>query len=129
MATMRLAYGTNEEMLNHDGEFETYEECLAEALKELDVEVGDTIHVAKVVPYIPRVYLPGIIENMNEDAWDKCGEVVDSWPELHKDEEDELKLRIEKVIMDYLAEIKELPRFYTCVEGKQFEVKEGDLSE
>jgi hypothetical protein len=128
VATMHLAYGTDEERLDNDGEFESYEECLAEALKELDVETGDIIHIAEVVPYVPKISATRIIEDINEDAWDKCGESVDSWPELTKIEEDELQVRVQKVVMDYLEEIKELPRFYTCKNGKQFEVKQGDLA-
>jgi hypothetical protein len=124
---IKMAYGTDEENLSASGEFETFEEAFQEAIAECDAEVGDVIYVAEINEYTPRISANQILEMLNENAHDKCGEHVDCWPEPTKEQRADFDARINKFINDWLKEIKEEPRFWTCGKPKSFEVTQAHL--
>lgn len=125
---MKFAYGTIEEWLDNSCECETHEEAFAEAISELDhLEVGNLVYVSKVTDFIPSVNVDAILDNVTEDAYDQVGENVDSWPELTKDQTEILQQRMDKVLIDSLAEFKQAPHFFKCFDGKQFTVEARHL--
>lgn len=123
-------YGTAEDMMAGKVECETFEEAFDDALSELTPDVGETVYVCEVHPFKPRISADSLIENMSEDAWDRVGECAEDWPNHSKEEMQTLQQKIEKVVSDWLVEIKEVPdRFWVGGPSESFVVTEEHAKE
>jgi len=125
---MKLAYGTDEEYLTGSCEYDTFEEAFEEALLECDPEVGDTIYIAEVHPYVPKYCAEQLIESLNEDAYEKCGDHVDCWPDVTKEQTQSLQVKLDKLINSWITETKQR-KLWTCGKSKDFLITEEHIKE
>lgn len=119
-------HSKNEEFWNHDL-FDTIEECLQDAKENYDVKIGDTIAIGKVVPYEARVFAGHVLEQLESDAYEECGECAEDWETFsYKDDReklDELSNQLTEVVKAWLKKYKREPDFYKIENVRTIEVK------
>lgn len=108
-------YSEHDELWSHD-EFDTEEECIADAKENYDLKIGDTIAIGTVYPYLVCADVDNLLERLEEDAYEECGEAAEDWDvssRRHYDKEmDKLQDEVTGCINRYLQNIKEVPSFY-----------------
>ena len=71
-------------------EHDTIDECLKEAKKKAEMDEHQTVvYIGECVPYIPEADCTDILDRMQEQAGEMCGDVGDDWCayDWHKKEE------------------------------------------
>lgn len=111
------------------GYFESVEKCVEDYLKNYAGDwPQDTIFVAECERYIFSVDGSAVIKNLEEQAYDECGECSEGWePSLFKKDEDwrELDEQLTKVVTDWLKKHNDMPNFSSIVRVKEVSVGEG----
>lgn len=104
-----------DELWKHDL-FETEEDCIEDAKDNYCKRIGEEIAIGTVVPYEVNVDVDCMLEQLETDAYDECGEVAESWNistrKGHEKEIDELQEKITELVNEYLEKIGEKPSFY-----------------
>lgn len=112
------SYEKNDELWQH-GEFETAEDCIADAKENYNYK-GETIAIGTIVPFVPTVNIDSMLEQMESDAYEECGEVSESWgissSKGREKQLDTLQENIDILVCEYLKKIGEMPSFYK-IEG------------
>lgn len=95
------------------GPCDSIRECVKEAVDE-GYGVDETIALGLIEPYeIEYDFADEIIYRLCEDAYDKVGEVSDSWLDsVSKENLEKLNNRVTQVVREWLKEINEEPTFY-----------------
>lgn len=98
------------------GEFDTEKECVQEAIQRYGFKPGDTVAIGTVYPYKPHPDIDSLLERLEEDAYEACGEAAESWnistQKGREKEQEELYRGVEKLVNEYLEKIGEKPGFY-----------------
>lgn len=98
------------------GEYDTEEECVQEAIQGYGFKHGDTIAIGKVYPFEPHPDIDTLLDQMEEDAYEECGEAAEAWSigagKGREKEGEELEKGVEKLVNEYLEKIGEKPGFY-----------------
>lgn len=107
-------YDENDELWQHDN-FETEEECVMDAKENYCVRVGKTIAIGTVNPYVVNVDIESVLEQIEEDAYEECGEVANDWiisnRKSYGNEMDNLQEKVTELVNIYLEKIIEKPTF------------------
>ena len=105
----------NDEIWYHDM-FETEEECIADAIENYDIGLGETIAIGRVYEYVPYPDVDRMLEQMEEDAYEECGDVAYDWDvSIRKGNEeayDELCADVANAVNKYLKKIGMTPNFH-----------------
>ena len=107
--------------------FDTIEECIADA-RGTGKEIGSKIAIGICEDYIPHVDCDTLLDRLNEDAYEVCGEVAENFPYFergkgYKDIE-LLQEKIDKALNEWLEETNQTPTFYHIIPLKDmYEVK------
>lgn len=73
-------------------EYDTVKECVDAAKAEMDLEEGQSyVYVGECVPYSPEADCTDILDRMQEQAAEMCGEVGDNWEPYDWRKKDELE--------------------------------------
>ncbi len=105
------------------GEFETIEECIEEAL-DCGYELGETIYVGECQKVeVGGIYFDDVLERVEETMYEEVGEVSEGWDissitgaySDRKEIYEKYQNKLENLVMEYIKEIKEIPRFYKVV--------------
>ena len=108
-------YNETDELWLHDI-FDTIEDCILDAKENYDVKSDETIAVGVIYPYIPKTDIDILLERLEEDAYEECGEAAESWyistRKGHEKEFDELQEKVDLLVTEYLEKIGEKPYFY-----------------
>jgi len=107
-------YRKTDELWGHD-EYETEEECISDAKENYGMEVGDTIAIGTVYPYVVCIDAETVLDALEENAYEECGEVVEDWKTYSKDNKEELDNltnELTECVNRYLLSVKEVPSFY-----------------
>ena len=88
---------------------------------------GDTIAVGTVYPFKPSANIGSLLERLEEDAYEECGEAAESWDisghEKRSTEAwDELQEGVDKLIVEYLEKIGEKLGFYRIDDVHEVEI-------
>lgn len=122
-------YGDDE--IWHGGPCDSIKECVREASDE-GYSDTDEFAVGFINEYKADIdFAWRIIEDLQEDAFEECGDAADSWLDdvTHK-QRDLLNKAVTQVVKDWLKEIKQEPYFYSitpCDEGTLQEVLDRDI--
>lgn len=117
----------NAEIWNKDT-FETIEECVEDAKKNYLIKSGEEIYIGECKDVeIGGIYLEDVLERVEEDMYDKVGEVSEGWGitsirEPYEDRQpvyDKYDKKLEKLVKDYIEEIGETPGFYKVVNERE----------
>lgn len=107
--------------------FDTVEDCIADARDNYMVEIGETIAVGEVIPYEPYVMADNILDELEEDAYEECGEVAEDWEAYSwkddKESLDELSNKLTEIVKQWLKHNGTYPYFYKIKNVKTVEVK------
>lgn len=118
-------YSDNNDIWQH-GTFDTVEECVHDYLENYAVDIPqEYIFVGIVEPYKINIDSGNIIEMLEQQAFDECGEVAENWyPSSIKDNSgwEELDENITKMIINFLELHNEMPTFYNIVDVREVAV-------
>ena len=126
---MKYTWETDEnvELWRHD-EFDSIKECIEDARENYEIKVGDTIAVGIMSQFEPRVDIESMLERMEYQAYEECGEAAESWSvsyrEGHQKEWDELFEGVQALVEKYLDKIGETPKFYRVDNIRTIEIEE-----
>ena len=106
----------------HEGEelwyndvFDTIEDCILDAKENYDVKSGATIVVGEPVYFEPYVDAINILEQLESDAYDECGEFSESWTlynyQKDKDKIEELSEKLTEIVKQWLKDNGTYPTF------------------
>lgn len=107
--------------LNNDGlwmhsQFETEAECIKDATDNYEMKTGDSILIGTVNPYIVSVGAEDVLERLEEQAYDECGEAAESWntfdTKINNEALDKLSEELTECVNRYLESVHEKPSFY-----------------
>jgi len=108
-------YKETDELWGHD-QYKTEEECILDAKENYGMELGDTIAIGTVYPYIVSADIDVLLEQLEQDAYEECGDAAEDWDisdsKHYGKEMDRLQEEVTKCINRYLLSIKEVPSFY-----------------
>jgi hypothetical protein len=114
-------YSTDTEIFR--GEAATREEAVLLCIEEEEPEEGATIETALSVPIHPTSFMPDadeIIDSMTNQANDEVGEVSEDWlANVTADRKIDLQDKIHTVILKWLEEGDDIPKFWRCSQIQQ----------
>lgn len=115
---MKYTWETDEDAeLWFRDEFDTIEDCILDAKENYCICPGETIYVGEIVPWEPYVDAYSVLEDLESEACDECGEIAESWSTFNskdkKDMEavDSLSNKLTNVIIAWLKENHKMPDF------------------
>lgn len=101
----------NDELWQHD-DFDTIEECVLDAKENYGYEAGTDIAIGEAIPFIVSVDADDIIERLEENAYEECGEASEGWIHYKQEQLDELSEILTKHVNEWLEKTKNKPTFY-----------------
>ena len=102
------------------GGFNTIEECIEEA-KQL--EINGNIMVGEIIPFEPHVNVYSVLEEIEQDASEECGEVGNDWEiDTRGNTTDSLAEKLTQCVKDWLKETGQEPTFYKIGRTREVEV-------
>lgn len=119
---MKWTYNLNDAEAWTSDEFDTKEEAIAEARAEIDllekldgIPHGDIFRIGQVELYNPMINVD-FISQLEEQAYDECGEVAEGWLEgVEEKQKQALDDQIQEVIAKWLEDIGKTPGFGSIV--------------
>ena len=107
--------------------FDTIKECVEDAKQYMDSNPcerkRDHIFVGENVPFTPHVNAEDVLELIENDACDKCGEVANDWYSYDSQsmtvELAKLSLNLTSVVTKWLKENNREPFFYSIRDVKK----------
>ena len=133
MEQKKFSYSFNEE--DYLGIYDTVEECLDEAKYSSDFEdiVGESedeniievgVWVGEIKEPTFKVDAQNILEYIEEDFYEQCGEYADGWLTIIKQPDiDLLSSRLNVLIEAWMIETNNQPSFYTVENAKKHTIK------
>lgn len=116
----------NTEIWRHDV-FDTVEDCVQNYLENYaDENPNESIFVGEVQKYEISIDGSSVMENLEEQAYDECGEVAENWfPSSIEGKEgwDELDNQLTDVVTEWLKKRDCMPSFYKIVNVREVEVR------
>ncbi len=111
-----------------NGTFDTIEECIRDAkecMKDNYTGKHDVIYVGETIAFEPWVLGPDVIEHLEQQAFDECGEAAEGWDVWNKlrqkgnEQKDaawnELSQQLTDVVNRWLEKHGLIPDFYNIV--------------
>lgn len=105
---------------------DSVKECVEEAKAE-DYEDTDTFAIGYVEPYeVNYVNSDLIIEYLQQDAYEEIGEVAEDWLDsVTNEQREDLENRVLKVVLEWLKDCKEEPKFYKVLPFDELTLQEA----
>ena len=107
--------------------FDTVEDCILDAKENYLIESGTEIVVGEAVLWEPYVSAELILEQLQEDAYEECGEVAGDWYAYnyrkHESKLDELSDRLTEIVKQWLKDNGTYPGFYMIENVRTVEVE------
>ena len=101
----------NDELWSH-GLFDTVKECIKDAKENYDYKIGETIAVGITEPFVVNVDGSDILERLEEDAYEECGEASEGWLSCPYKDIEKLSERLTECVNEWLKETNQEPSFY-----------------
>lgn len=115
-------YSVNNEEFNHS----ELNDAVAEVFDEVDIAIGSvrTVFEGDAIRWKASDFGPyDIIDTLACNAGDNAGEYADDWPEVTKDQEDELHALVRDVVDKWADDHGLQPNFYHVENVKEIQVK------
>lgn len=112
MSDTKYAYSfTGEE---YEGPFDSYDEAYWAARKDPEAHNYSCCYIGEVCEYEPRVSASAVLETVQDDAYDQCGDfAIDYLDDVKKIHKQELGEMLTKVFNDWAEEYGYKPPFFT----------------
>lgn len=118
-------YSENDELWQHD-DFDTIEDCIADAKDNYSMKPGDTIAIGETDEFRISVDATSVLDATEEQAFDECGEASESWDSYdYKNDKvglEELSNQLTKCVEDWLRQRNNMPGFYKILNIKTIEL-------
>ena len=102
---------SDDELWQHDC-FDTVEECIKDAKENYDYKVGETITVGITEPFVVSVDGSDVLERLEENAYEECGEASERWLDYPYKDIEKLSKRLTECVNEWLKETNQEPGFY-----------------
>lgn len=116
------------EIWNND-EYDTLEECIKAAKEEAKLDKHKTVvYIGECVPYAPKADCTDVLDRMQEQAEETCGEAGEDWEayDWHKkDELEELDRTITTAACDWMKAYGYYPACYSIQNIKAYLLDDG----
>ena len=102
---------------------ESVEECIKEA-RECDV-VGDTIFIGEIEPYEIHVDADALLEHIEEEACNECGESAWDWipsRDISQDDINMFSFKLTNIVKSWLKEHNVYPTFYNIINIREVNI-------
>lgn len=106
----------------NNGRHETIEECITSAKQE-GYKVGETIFIGRCVDFEVSIDAGNVIDILQEEAYEHCGEASDGWIDWKNDNVNVLSERLTKCVNEWLKETNQEPYFYYITDIKPLTLK------
>lgn len=107
-------YSENEEYWTKDV-FDSVEDCILDAKENYGIEPGETIAIGETFYWEPHVDAFNILERLEYDAWDECGEAAEGWETFDykrdKEKVEELSEKLTEIVRQWLKDNGTYPGF------------------
>jgi hypothetical protein len=123
MKTGKWCYSFNEE--NFEGDFDTEEQAIAEAIwyYKDDEKDQDFIWIGQVEEVGISFNIDYVIEAIQENAYDKCGEYAENYLDNVTNEHRQiLEDRVQSEVLKWMKEFKYEPNFWTVKNVEKIDV-------
>lgn len=123
MSEGKWCYSFNEE--NFEGDFETKEEAIAEAIwyYKDDEKDQDFIWIGQTKAISLGVNVDRIIEDLGEEAYDQAGEYAEDYlTKVASSHQKVLEERLNEVLVAWMKEFKYEPNFWTVTNIRKIDV-------
>ena len=110
------------------GVFNTVDECIKEAKEGYDVKSSDVIYVGEVQKFEPHVNATIILDQLETDVYEECGEVADDWYTYNfvnrsdRDKLNELSNKLTEIVVQWLKDNNKYPDFYKIVNIREIRI-------
>ncbi len=103
------------------GDEEHWNECEYFGTKEEAVEAGrieaiargeDQYQVGQIQEFVPRIYAEYVMEQINEDAYEECGDNVGNYPFTNKVDQQKLQDLLDEALERWMDKTNNYPTFY-----------------
>lgn len=103
------------------GDEECWTECEYFDTKEEAVEAGrveaiargeDQYQVGQIQDFIPKIYAEYVMEQINEDAYEECGDNVGDYPFTNKEDQQKLQEILDEALERWMDKTNNYPTFY-----------------
>ena len=101
----------NDELWQHDI-FSSKEECIADAKENYEIKSGETIAIGVSIPYVVNVDAERVLENLEEQAFEQCGEACEGWIDYKHEDIIRLSNALSDCVNAWLKETKQEPNFW-----------------
>lgn len=117
----------NADIWYHD-KFETVQECIDDAKENYLMEQGETIYIGECQDVsIGEIDLDNTLYRVEEDVYEQVGEVSEGWDICstngcyadRKPIYDKYNEKFRQLVMDYIEEIGETPKFYQIINEQE----------
>lgn len=101
----------HDELWQH-GRFGSIEDCIADAKENYEMKPGDTIAVGEC--FIHEVYVDAndVLEILENEAYENCGEAAEGWVDRTGDQEEELSEALTECVRKWLKKTGNEPKFW-----------------
>ncbi|MCK5138370.1 MAG: hypothetical protein KAQ85_00875 [Thermodesulfovibrionia bacterium] len=111
MKTGEWLGSTDEEMFNI-GPYETKEQAIEEIPNDAALESGEEFFIGQITVYEPSIDIDTVIENLDEQSAEECGETSEMWVDgFTKEAKEELSNSLNLVLKGWLVHYKYTPEF------------------
>lgn len=118
---------------SYQGPVASREIAIMEAIEEWKDQEWDgespinlTVSVAHLKDWVPEVNVAGLIEQVQDNAYDDLGECCEDWlTKVTKDKESDLQKRVDAVFKDWLDRHKLATHFWTVEKARDVKIVDG----
>lgn len=95
------------------GTFSTLNDIFEDAI-DSGIKPGETIAIAEAIPYMPQIDVCDVLEKVEQDAYEECGDAAEQWLEFKRGyvRSDELQIEMQRVFVEWLQKTNQMPSFY-----------------
>lgn len=120
----------------YNGSEDSIEDCIEAAKQVVTDEDYQTdeppqkVYIGENIPYIPAVDVESILEHLQEQAYDQCGEVGydwDAYDHKKKEEMQELEEKLNEVVSEWLKKYNYYPNMWNVENIKEHYLGSVDL--
>ena len=85
-----------------------------DAIAEACMEPGETIYIGEVIEFHPHIDADHVLEQLECEAEDVCGESADEWLSfVPKEEKEKLEVYLNEAFQKWMTETNNHPHFYS----------------
>lgn len=109
----KYTWSSNEsdELWQHDC-FDTVDECIKDAKENYGYAIGETIAIGETASFVVNIDAERVLENLEEDAYEECGEAAERWIDYKKGSLNKLSEKLTQCVNEWLKETEQEPSFY-----------------